>query len=89
MRFCFRQLQGLGLGLALISLSASGQQSIAKQSLPAISNLRLLSRNAGYIFDGTVLSVERVPRTKPTASPRYRLPFALNRPFVELVSGKY
>ena len=44
-----------GRGLALLSLSAVGQD-VAPASLPAISSLRLLTQNSGYIFDGTVLS---------------------------------
>jgi hypothetical protein len=59
-----RQLQKLGLGLALISWSSAGQISPAKQSLLAMSNLRLLSRSSGYIFDGTVLAVERVAQNE-------------------------
>src|ERR1700690_1363164 len=55
---CIRQLPVLGL--ALISLAAAGQNVPAQASVPAISNLRLLARSSGYIFDGTVLSVERV-----------------------------
>ncbi len=58
MRFSFQQLPGLGL--VLLSLSAIGQDMRAQQPPPAISSLRLLARNAGYIFDGTVLSVQRV-----------------------------
>lgn len=58
MRFFFRQLPGLGL--VLLSLSAIGQDVRARHPLPTISSLHLLTRNAGYIFDGTVLSVERV-----------------------------
>jgi hypothetical protein len=54
----------LALGLALISLPAAGQNSSVKQSLPAISNLRLLNRSSGYIFDGTVLSVERIGQSE-------------------------
>ena len=54
MRFPFLQLSGLGL--VLISWSAAGQNALAKKSPPAISSLRSLTRNAGYIFDGTVLS---------------------------------
>jgi hypothetical protein len=55
MRFPFRQFPALAL--ALLSLSAIGQDSQAKPLLPAISSLRLLNQNSGYIFDGTVLSV--------------------------------
>jgi hypothetical protein len=58
LRFLFLQLSGLGL--VLISWSAAGQNALAKKSLPAISSLRSLTRNAGYIFDGTVLRVEKV-----------------------------
>lgn len=60
MRFPFRQLPGLAL--ALISLSAAGQDSLARPSLSplSLSNLRLLNRNAAYIFDGTVLAVAPV-----------------------------
>ena len=55
MRFRVRHFPALGL--ALICLSAAGQSSQAKPLPPAISNLRLLNLNSGYIFDGTVLSV--------------------------------
>jgi hypothetical protein len=58
MRLSFRQLPGLGL--VLLSLSAIGQDLRGRPPLPATSSLRLLARNAGYIFDGTVLSVQRV-----------------------------
>jgi hypothetical protein len=64
MRHHFRQLQRLGLGLALISASVAGQNSLSKQPLPAISNLRLLARSSGCIFDGTVLSVEPVAQNE-------------------------
>jgi hypothetical protein len=75
MRFRLRQLQvassagvrryKLALGLtfisfAFISISGAGQDSPAKPLPLAISSLRVLNRNAGYIFDGTVLSVEPV-----------------------------
>lgn len=58
MQLSFRQLPGLGL--ALLSLSALGQDLRPQPSLPATSSQRLLARDAGYIFDGTVLSVQRV-----------------------------
>ncbi len=56
MRFPFRQVPALAL--ALISFSAFGQEPPARPSLPTISNLRILTLNSGYIFDGTVLSVQ-------------------------------
>ena len=59
MRFPFRQFPALAL--ALLSLPAAGQDSQANQRLPAISSLRLLTQNSGYIFDGTVLSVQSAP----------------------------
>lgn len=67
MRFRFRQLRVASnagslvlISLAIISLPAAGQNLSAKPLPPAKSSLRLLNRNAGYIFDGTVLSVKRV-----------------------------
>ena len=59
MRFPFRQFPALAL--ALLSLPAAGQDLPANQRLPAISSLRVLTQNSGYIFDGTVLSVQAVP----------------------------
>jgi hypothetical protein len=56
MLLSFRPL--LALGLALFSCSAAGQSS-SSTPLPALSNLRILIKNSGYIFDGTVLSVRR------------------------------
>jgi hypothetical protein len=56
MRFPFRQFPALAL--ALLSLPAAGQESQANPLLAAISSLRMLSQNSGYIFDGTVLSVQ-------------------------------
>lgn len=59
MRFRVRHFPALGL--ALVCLSAAGQSSQAKPLQPAISSLRLLTQNSGYIFDGTVLSIQAVP----------------------------
>jgi len=56
MRFPFRQFPALAL--ALISFSADGRQPSTRPSLLAVSNLRMLTLNSGYIFDGTVLSVQ-------------------------------
>ena len=56
MRLPFRQFPALAL--ALLSLPVAGQDSQANRLLPAISGMRLLTQNSGYIFDGTVLSVQ-------------------------------
>lgn len=59
MQLLYRHFLGLGLGVSLISCCAAGQTSVARPSPPALSSLRQLNRNSGYIFDGTVLSVQR------------------------------
>ena len=56
MLLSFRPL--LALGVALVSWSAAGQSSLSSPP-PGLSNLRMLTQNSGYIFDGTVLSVQR------------------------------
>jgi hypothetical protein len=58
MRFALRQLPALGL--ALLSWSATGQNSPAQPSTPVLPGLGQLTRSSGYIFDGTVMSVEPV-----------------------------
>jgi len=51
-------LGGLAVFVAAIfSLTAGAQNSTATYSSP-VASLQLLARNSGYIFDGTVLSVE-------------------------------
>lgn len=77
MRFAFRQLPALGL--ALISWSAVGQDSLTKP-FPAVSSRRMLTQNSGYIFDGTVLSVQAVQndaRDVPTVQVRFRVEQAI------------
>jgi hypothetical protein len=79
MRLHFKQIQCLGLGLALISAPATGQNSLSKQALPAISNLHLLARNSAYIFDGTVLSVEPVPRNESDSAATIQITFRVEQ----------
>ena len=79
MSFPLRRLPGLLL--ALISLSAAGQNSLARQPPPAISNLRLLTRNSGYIFDGTVLAVERVPPNESNSVATAQITFRVEQAF--------
>ena len=62
MRFSFHQLPRLAL--VLLSLPAIGQDFRARPPVPTFSGLRPLARKAGYIFDGTVLSVQRVVQSE-------------------------
>jgi hypothetical protein len=86
MRFPVRHLPALGL--MLISLSAAGQSSQAKPLPPAISNLRLLNLNSGYIFDGTVLSVH-AGQNEGSDVATVQITFRVERPSAELGSGRY
>jgi hypothetical protein len=67
MPFSFRWLLALGTTLFFASqtLRSTAQDPLSSHFPPPISSLRLLTRNSGYIFDGTVLSVERVAETEP------------------------
>lgn len=86
MRFPFRQFPALGL--ALISLSAAGQDLPARQLLPAISNLRLLTRNSGYIFDGTVVSVEQPAQNEANAVAMVQITFRVEQAIRGTRSGQ-
>jgi hypothetical protein len=83
---CIRQLPVLGL--ALISLAAAGQNVPAQASVPAISNLRLLARSSGYIFDGTVLSVERVARNDANSVAMTQITFRVEQAIRGTRSGQ-
>jgi hypothetical protein len=63
MAVSLRWLLTLGITLCPVAQflrSAAAQNPLAGHSPPPISSLRVLTRNSGYIFDGTVMSVERV-----------------------------
>lgn len=77
MRFPFRHYSGLGL--ALISLSAVGQTSLAKPSLPPKASLTQLNRDSGYIFDGTVLSVARAAPNEPNGVAAMQITFRVEQ----------
>jgi len=82
MPFSFRPPFALGLALFLVPqflLSAAAQNSLADRVLPSISNLRQLTRDSGYIFDGTVLSVGRVAETGPDSVPTVRIAFRIEQ----------
>lgn len=71
MPFPFRQL--LALGLVLMPFHAAGQSPFP------IPNLRALTRNSGYIFDGTVLAVERVAPNEESMVPAVQITFRVGQ----------
>ncbi|MGA9800269.1 MAG: hypothetical protein WBQ68_14750 [Terriglobales bacterium] len=86
MRSCIRQFSVLGL--ALISMAATGQNVPAKALAPAISNLRLLASNSGYIFDGTVLSVARVAQNNANSVAMMQITFRVEQAIRGTRSGQ-
>jgi hypothetical protein len=60
MRFPFRQFPAFAL--ALLSLPAAGQESQANPLLAAISSLRMLSQNSGYITVQITFRIEQAIR---------------------------
>lgn len=83
---CIRQFPVLGL--ALILLAAAAQNPPAKALAPAISNLRLLASNSGYIFDGTVLSVARVPQNDVNSVAMIQITFRVEQAIRGTRSGQ-
>lgn len=75
----FPYLRLCGLGLVLISGSAVGQNALAKKPPPAVSGLRSLTRNAGYIFDGTVLAVEQVAPSESNSLATVQITFRVEQ----------
>ena len=86
MRLPLRQFPALWL--VLISLSAAGQNPLAQPSLSAISNLRLLNRSSGYIFDGTVLSVERIAQSESSRVAAVQITFRVEQAIRGTRSGQ-
>jgi hypothetical protein len=82
MPFSFRQPLALGLALLFVPQllpSAAAQNPLADHVLPSTSNLRQLTRNSGYIFDGTVLSVGRVAETGQDSVPTVQITFRIEQ----------
>jgi hypothetical protein len=78
MPFLLARIPALGLGFLLslpCVLPAAAQDSLVKP----ISKLRLLTRNSGYIFDGTVLSVERLAETEPGSVATVQISFRVEQ----------
>jgi hypothetical protein len=82
MSYWFRWLLVLGTALFAVQqflLSASAQNGTADPSAPPVSNLRMLTRNSGYIFDGTVLSVERIAEAEPGSVAAVQITFRVEQ----------
>ena len=80
MRFSLRRLFTLVMALSpALQFPASAQEPPTGHSPPPISSLRMLIRNSGYIFDGTVLSVERVGGADPGSLGTVQVTFRVER----------
>ncbi len=79
----FSSWQGFGPGLIFFAtlwlLPAAAQTSPASRPLSPIYSLSLLTRNSGYIFDGTVLSVERAAETDPGSVATVQITFRVEQ----------
>jgi hypothetical protein len=82
MRFCIRWLLVFGTTLLpfpqLLPFVAA-QNTRTNISATPVSNLRLLTRKSGYIFDGTVLSVERIAATSPDSAAAVQITFRIEQ----------
>jgi hypothetical protein len=82
MPFSFRWLLALGtisFPFPQLFWSAVAQNSVAGHAPLPTSNLRLLTRSSGYIFDGTVLSVEREGQTESGTVAAVRIAFRVDQ----------
>jgi hypothetical protein len=71
-----------GLALFLVPqflLSAVAQNPLANRVLPSAANSRQMNQHSGYIFDGTVLSVERVAESESDSVPTVQITFRVER----------
>jgi hypothetical protein len=66
-------------GAALVSWPVAGQNTATESSTSLIANLQLLSRNAGYVFDGTVLSVSPVALNDGNSVPAFQITFRVEQ----------
>jgi len=77
-RFFVCGLSGLGLILLLVPFLLTAQTSPNSPD-PAISSLRPLIRDSGYIFEGTVLSVQRSADIEPGTAAAVQISFRVER----------
>jgi len=83
----FRRLLAPALILLLASLAIAAELPLLPER-PVIPKLPSLVRKAGYIFSGTVKSVERIAPKTPTSVPVMRITFQVERGFFGVRSGR-
>ena len=82
MRFCVQWLLVLGTTLSPLpqfSPFAAAQNTVTNLSARPISNLRMLTQKSGYIFDGTVMSVERIAAVAPDSAAAVQITFRIEQ----------
>jgi hypothetical protein len=82
MPFSFRWLLALGTILfpfPQLFWSALAQNSVVGHAPLPLSRLRLITRSSGYIFDGTVLSVDRDAQTDSGGVAAVRIAFRVDQ----------
>jgi hypothetical protein len=82
MRFCVQWLVVLGTTLfpfPQFSSFAAAQITVTDLSAHPTSNLRMLTQKSGYIFDGTVLSVERIAAVAPDSTAAVQITFRIEQ----------
>jgi hypothetical protein len=87
---CFRT-QGLrcaALILLVASFTSAAELPSAAERNPAIPNLPLLAQKSGYIFSGTVQSVERVAATGANSIAVMRITFHVEKGYAGVRSGQ-
>lgn len=82
MRFCVQWLLLLGTTLfpfPQFSPFAVAQNTVTNLSARPTSNLQILTQKSGYIFDGTVMSVERIGAVAPDSAAAVQITFRVEQ----------
>jgi hypothetical protein len=82
MRFCVQWLLVLGTTLSpfpQFSPFAAAQNTVTNLSARPTSNLQILTQKSGYIFDGTVMSVERIGAVAPDSAAAVQITFRVQQ----------
>ena len=83
----FRTLASAVL-ILLVAPVASSAELPSRAREPVIPNLRQLARKSGYIFFGTVKSVERITPMPANALPVVRITFHVDKGYLGVRSGQ-